>query len=383
MAESDEGAERSHEPTQKRKDDARDEGQILTSKELLTFGGFAVASGMLGMAPVVLPQVLPVWSSYLRFDRADALGDLTNAHIEMAFWHILGIGVAVALPLAAAIIGLQIAIGGMHFIPKSFSFKPDRINPANGLKRMVSVAALVELAKALAKVTVLGAIAWMVVSGRLPALDRLWSNTPATTAVTLGEALVSLMWSMTLGLGLIGGADLGWQIYNMRNQLMMTLQEVKQESKEQNGSPEVKGRLRQLQMEASRRAARRRKALDDVPNATTIITNPTHFAVALRYVPGETRAPMVLAMGKGPMALDIMARGRKSGVSIQQIPVLARALYFTGDIGVEINEQLFTAVAAVLAHVYRLDRGEKSAEPHIDLPPELRFSEFGQPERRN
>ena len=114
------------------------------------------------------------------------------------------------------------------------------------------------------------------------------------------------------------------------------------------------------------------------PRATAIVTNPTHFAVALRYVPGETRAPMIIAMGKGPMALEIMARGRKVGLAPVQIPLLARALYFTGDIGVEIDEQLYAAVAAVLAHVYRLDRGEGSDLPDIDLPPELRFSEFGQ-----
>ena len=109
---------------------------------------------------------------------------------------------------------------------------------------------------------------------------------------------------------------------------------------------------------------------------------PRHFAVAIRYVPGETRAPVILAMGKGPMALEIMERGRKVGLAPVQIPLLARALYFTGDIGAEINEQLYAAVAAVLAHVYRLDRGEGSVTPDIDLPPELRFSEFGQREAR-
>jgi flagellar biosynthetic protein FlhB len=201
-------------------------------------------------------------------------------------------------------------------------------------------------------------------------------------AVVMGEATLRLMIGLALGLAAIAVLDVALQIFKMRKQLMMTLQEVKEESKEQNGSPEVKGRLRQMQMQASRDGAKRRRALDDVPRATAIVTNPTHFAVAIRYVPGETRAPVILAMGKGPMALEIMARGRKVGLAPVQIPLLARALYFTGEIEAEINEQLYAAVAAVLAHVYRLDRGEGSAPPDVNLPPELRFSEFGQNEAR-
>ena len=122
------------------------------------------------------------------------------------------------------------------------------------------------------------------------------------------------------------------------------------------------------------------KALPDVANATAVITNPTHFAVAIRYVQGDTRAPVILAMGKGPMAQQVMERGRKVGLAPLQVPLLARALYFTGEIGAEINEQLFAAVAAVLAHVYRLERGEGSNLPEVEVPPELRFNEFGRME---
>jgi flagellar biosynthetic protein FlhB len=130
-------------------------------------------------------------------------------------------------------------------------------------------------------------------------------------------------------------------------------------------------------MEAGRRGAERRRALADVPRATTIVTNPTHFAVALRYVPGESGAPVVLALGKGPMAQEIILRGRAAGVQVLRAPVLARALYFTGDIGAEIDERLFGAVAAILAHVFRLDRGQPSEMPEVALPDEMRFDEFG------
>lgn len=380
MAEADDGAERSHEPTQKRKDDAREEGQVLTSKEALVFAGFAVATGLLTMAPAVLPGLVPVWSDYLRIGRGEDLGDLVTQRIGAAFWHILGASVVVALPLMLAIVGLQAVLGGLHWSPKAMAFNPARINPGAGLARMVSSTALMELAKAIGKVLVLCGISWLVVSGMLPLLGRMDQLEAGAALGVLGGAVVKLVSALTLGLAAIGAADLAWQIVAMRKKLMMTFEEIKKESKEQNGSPEVKGRLRQLQMEASRKGASQRRALEDVPRATAIVTNPTHFAVAIRYVPGETRAPVILAMGKGPMAIEVITRARKVGLEPLQIPLLARALYFTGDIGAEINEQLFAAVAAVLAHVYRLERGEGSHLPEIEVPEDLRFDEFGKAE---
>lgn len=377
MAEQDDGAERSQEPTQKRKDDAREEGRVLTSKEAMVFAGFAVATGLVAVAPVFVPQMIDLWANYFRLGAAADLGDITAARIGAGFRHILGLSVAVALPLALAVIGLQAALGGLHFAPKALGFKPDKINPLSGLKRMVSPAALVELVKALVKVVALGATAWVILLDMLPSMDRLWSVSAADAGTVMADGLLSLMVGLAVVLLVIGGLDVGWQWISLRKGMMMTLQEVKQESKEQNGSPEVKGRMRQLQMEASRRAARERKALSDVPRATAVITNPTHFAVAIRYVPGDTRAPVIVAMGKGPVAAEIRDRARKAGIAQLRIPLLARALYFTGDIGTEIAEGLYSAVAAVLAHVYRLDRGEAGIDPEVDLPPELRFDEHG------
>lgn len=379
MAE-DDGAEKSQEPTQKRKDDAREDGSVLTSKEAMIFAGFAVGTGMMALAPAVMPAMLPRFSGYFAMGRVADLDGIVAARIGTAFWQVLGVAVAVAVPMVIATIAVQIVMGGLHWSPKAMGFKASRIDPLAGLKRMFSGNALVELGKAVAKVVVLGAIAWGMVGGMLPVLDRLWQLTPGAAATVMGSAVMRLMAGLVLGLAAIAAIDVAWQVIKLRKQLMMTLQEVKEENKEQNGSPEVKGRMRQLQMQASRESSKRRRALDDVPRATAIVTNPTHFAVALRYVPGETRAPVILAMGKGPMAQEIIARGRKVGLAPVQIPLLARALYFTGDIGAEINEQLYAAVAAVLAHVYRLDRGEGSSVPDIEVPPELRFGEFGQRE---
>ncbi|MEN9410075.1 MAG: hypothetical protein RL216_2049 [Pseudomonadota bacterium] len=380
MAETEDGAEKSQEPTEKKKDDAREEGQVLTSKEAMVFAGFAVGTGVLALAPAVLPELVPIFAGYFRLESAAELDGLVSARIGAAFWQVLLVAVVAGVPMALAIVAVQGSLGGVHWSPKALEFKGNRIDPLAGLGRMFSAMAAGELVKAIAKVVVLGAIAWAMMSRDVTTLAGLWDAETGVALALLGEAALGLMWGLALGLAGIAALDVAWQVFQLRKQLMMTLQEVKEEAKEQNGSPEVKGRMRQLQMQASRQAAKRRAALDDVPRATAIVTNPTHFAVALRYVPGETRAPVILAMGKGPMALEIMARGRQVGLAPVQIPPLARALYFTGDIGMEIDEQLYAAVAAVLAHVYRLDRGEGSVLPDIDLPPELRFGENGQPE---
>ena len=157
----------------------------------------------------------------------------------------------------------------------------------------------------------------------------------------------------------------------------MTLKEVKDESKQTHGSPEVRAKIRRMQMQKSQESARQRDALDNVGSATAVITNPTHFAVALKYAAGQAGAPQVVAMGRGPMALQIIDRAKDARVTTLRIPMLARALYFTSEIGSEIAEGLYNAVAVILAYVFRIDSGESLDMPELTLPPELRFDENG------
>ena len=157
----------------------------------------------------------------------------------------------------------------------------------------------------------------------------------------------------------------------------MSKQEQKDEHKQTDGSPEVKAKIRRMQMESSANAARQQAALEDVPHATAIITNPTHFAVALQYDVGSSNAPKILAMGRGKIAEMIIERGNESKITIFQSPLLARALFFSGDIGAEIPEMLYQAVAVVLAYIYRVDRGENLERPDVELPKDMRFDEFG------
>lgn len=380
MADSD-SEEKSQEPTEKRKRDAREDGQILTSKETFVFATLAGGTGLLVLFSGLGPTLSGRWQSYFRFGAAPDLDILVTEKL-VQFWteFLLG-GLIFATPIAFAVIGLQLAMGGINFSGKSMLPKFSRIDPMQGLGRMVSMQALVELAKGILKVVVLGGLSWMSLGPQLQDFGGLAAVETPVGLSFIWDSMIMLMAWLCLGLAGIGAIDLAWQILSMRKKLMMSFQEIKEESKESNGSPEVKGRLRRLQMEASQRGAQQRAALVDVPNATTIVTNPTHFAVALRYVPGETSAPKILAMGKGPMAQEIMAIGKSAGVRITQSPPLARALYFTGQIGSEIREELFGAVAAILAHVYRLDRGEYEDLPEIDLPESLHFNEFGKPVR--
>ena len=157
----------------------------------------------------------------------------------------------------------------------------------------------------------------------------------------------------------------------------MSRQDQKDEYKQTEGSPEVKAKIRRMQMETAANSTKQREAVKDVTEATAVITNPTHFAIALKYEVGAPGAPKVLAMGRGKIAEEIMEKASEHEVTIFQSPLLARALYYTSSIGEEISEKLYSAVAIALAYIYRLDQGESLIKPIIDVPGDLQFDEFG------
>lgn len=379
MAENEDGQEKSFEPTERKKEQAREEGKVVTSKEMFVFISLAMGTLMIAALQGTLGGVSGHWAGYLRVPEGADLDSLIMANISQAWNDVLFAGLIVSVPVAIAIILLQLAMGGINFAPKAAGFKAEKINPLAGIKRMFSKQALVDLVKSVLKVVFLAAVAVVVLQGMLPDIDRMWAaDAGSATAAIIRDAAL-LMAALTVVLAMIGALDLAWQMYSLRESLMMTFKEVKDENKEANGSPEIKSKLRQMQYESSRRAAKERAALTDVPQATAIVTNPTHFAVAMRYVPGEMEAPVVLASGKGHMAREIIRIGASAGINNVRIPLLARALYFTTDIGMQIDERLYTAVAALLGYVYQLDRGFAVDVPDIDLPAELHLNEFGKP----
>jgi flagellar biosynthetic protein FlhB len=237
--------------------------------------------------------------------------------------------------------------------------------------------ALVELGKSILKVVLLFGIATAIMFQIMPGVLNFPSLTLPKMLEVMRYVIPLLICALLVVLAIIAAIDYFWQRYTHIKQLRMSRQDLKDEFKQTEGSPEVKAKIRRMQAETATRGAQQREALDDVANATAVITNPTHFAVALRYEVGDQAAPVILAMGRGIIAQQIIERAETAQVSVFRSPILARALYFTGDIGAEISQSLYNAVAVVLAYLYRLEKGEALQLPDVDVPEDMQFNEFG------
>ncbi len=266
-----------------------------------------------------------------------------------------------------------VLLGGWSLSAKAMAPKLDRINPLKGLKRMFSAESLMELFKAIAKVLLVGLVAWLCLNystSKLLLLDEM----PVLGAIveaskTLG--LAALLMSLTMLV--IAAIDVPFQIHQHTQKLKMTLEEVKKEMKQSEGSPEMKGRVRQRQREFAQA-----RMMSDIPTADVVITNPTHFSVALKYAADGSGAPVVVAKGADLIAFKIREVASANDVTIVEVPPLARAIYFTTDIGFEIPDKLYLAVAQILAYVFQLKQhslGKKPVLPDVDVPQELRFDE--------
>ena len=379
--ENQDGQEKTEEPTQQRLQKAAEDGQLLTSKEMMVFT--TLAMGLLlfmGIAPF-FDIGLGAWSQLFVIDSVENLETLGLAKIRYGFWLIILATLIFGVPLVIITVLTQLAVGGLNFSNKAYNFKPNKINPIAGLKRIFSVKGLVELGKAVLKVVLLFSIGALVILQQLPSIMKLSFSSLGHGLGRVVELFPYLIGALLIALLIIGAIDFAWQRYSHKKQLMMTLKEVKDESKQTHGSPEVRAKIRRMQMQKSQESARQRDALENVGSATAVITNPTHFAVALKYTAGQAGAPEVVAMGRGPMALQIIDRAKEAHVTTLRIPMLARALYFTSEIGGEIAEGLYNAVAVILAYVFRIDSGESMDMPELTLPPELQFDENGNPEK--
>lgn len=380
MAEGEDGQEKTEEPTQKRRDDAREEGRILSSREMFVFTALALATLALTILPGFLQRIPSLWAASFVLAPGPDLDALAVTRLGDALWTVAAAGLIAGLPFVTIAIGTQLSIGGLVFAPKAMGPKWSKLNPLAGLKRMVSAQSGVELAKAILKVALLIGAGGMALWGMLPALDRTAGMQTGDALAVFGQALTRVLAALTLVLAAIGALDLMWQIHSHTNSLKMSREELKQEYKNSEGSPELKGRIRQLQYQAARRTAER-ASVPNAAQATAIITNPGHFAVALRYDPGQPGAPVILAMGRDLVARDIRQVGRRRAIPMLSAPPLARALYFAGRIGQEIPVDLYAAVATLLAHVWRLEQGLAEPMPDIDLPETLRFDANGRRER--
>ena len=378
MAENENGADKSEEPTAKRLRESREKGQIARSRELSTvavtvggIGGLLASGGGLASSLMMLMQGSFELSRESLLDESSMARLLTSSGL-LALEAVLPLLVVL---LIVSIVG-PVSLGGWLFSAKAMAPKFSRMNPGAGLKRMFSAKALVELLKALGKFLVVLTVALLVLNAYEDDLLSI-AKQPLDLAIMHSVEVVGwcALW-MACGLILIAAVDVPFQMWDNKQKLMMTKQEVKDEYKDSEGKPEVKSRIRQLQREAAQR-----RMMQAVPEADVVITNPTHFAVALKYDGGKGGAPLLVAKGGDFVALKIREIAQEHQVTVLESPALARAVYYSTELDQEIPAGLYLAVAQVLAYVYQLRQYRagkgKRPEPLNDLPipPDLRRDE--------
>jgi len=378
MAEESAG-EKSFAPTQQRRREAARKGDVLRSKEWATaaaLGAGALALAALG--PWLAEGLAGVARAALVFDRAALDAFTPAAALGAAALGVLPPVMALGLAVAGFTLASQLLLGGAQgrFVAGNAAFKPSRINPLNGLKRIFGWHGLIELAKGLIKLALLGGIAAWWARGHLPGLMALGAA-PITAQVKGALAAAQgLIGALLIGLLAIAAIDWPLQRFQRDKRLMMSREELREELKQAEGSPEMKAARRQRQRDLARGGVARAMA-----EAQFLITNPEHFAVALRYDPARAPAPLVLAKGRGEVALAMREIAREKGLPVLEYPTLARALYFTTRPGQMVREELYVALAALVAFVMALKRGQAPVRPRIAVPEALRFDADGRPAR--
>ncbi len=374
MADQDSDLEKTESPSQRRLDQAREEGQVARSRELSTFAVLmAGGAGVWLMGSSLMQNLISLIHEGLKLDTGLAfhseqllprLHELSMATL-MAFLPLLGL-----LLLVAAFSPLL--LNGWLFSLKPLQPNFSKLNPINGIGRMFSTNSLMELVKAVAKALVVGGIGALVIWHNRNGVLELVSE-PVTRAI---PHLGSLVWgsfaAIMGGMLLIVAVDVPFQLWETNKKLKMTKEEVRQEAKETEGDPQVKARIRSMQREMARR-----RMMSEIPKADVVVTNPTHYSVALKYSENKMGAPVVVAKGSHLMAAKIKEIAKANNVPILEAPPLARALHKHCDLGQSIPEALYSAVAEVLAYVYQLRRykqvgGAYPLEPHeLPVPKEL------------
>jgi flagellar biosynthesis protein FlhB len=361
-------AEKTEPASARRLEQAREEGDVPRSRELATFTVLMTAGAGLWMTGGGLVRQLNAsMVSGLALTREQIYNP--GVLIERVTSDIAQVMLA-CLPLAAAIMLVALAspllIGGWLFSSKAFMPNFGKLNPVKGLGNMFSKNALVELFKAVAKTVVVGAVAYLVIVNQKDAVFGLAVEELRSGSAHMVDMLASAFLFIVGGLGLIAAIDGPYQMWHYSDKLKMTRQEVIQESKESDGNPQIKGKIRQMQREMAQR-----RMMDAVPTADVVVTNPTHYAVALKYGDGERGAPRVVAKGADVIAARIRELAKENNVAMLEAPALARALHKHTEIGDEIPEALYSAVAEVLAYVFQLRAFKKGGGKHPDRPGKL------------
>ncbi len=367
------GQERTEEATPRRLEQARERGQVPRSRELNTLlVTLTAAVGLLSFSGQFVASLAEVMRRGFTLTREQIQDPSWMGRLfgELLFTAARDFAPLILLLIIAAL-AAPMALGGWSFSTEALNFKAERISPLAGLKRIFSWQGLVELGKALIKFSLMMGVGWLLVRHYTPELMQLARGDLLVGFAREGGILLWGFLFLACALLIVAAADIPFQIWEYGHGLKMTRQELRDESKESDGRPEVKGRLRRMQREMSKR-----RMMAEVPNADVVITNPSHYAVALRYDGAKMSAPSVVAKGADLIALRIREIATQAGVPVITAPMLARSLYHYADLEREIPGGLYQAVAQILAFVYKLRRtgvGTANKEFHdLPIPEELR-----------
>ncbi len=354
--------EKTEAPSPRRLEQAREEGQVPQSRELSTFLVTVTgAAALLLLGNWMATRIAGVVRNGFAFDRATVFDhvlmlDVLNRMLSGALLTLMPLFFILLIAAVAA----PVLLGGLVFAPKALGPNFGRMNPIQGLGRMFSVHGLAEMVKAILKSLVVGGVASLVLWMNKDHLFDLMVEPLEVGMADFSSIVAFAALLIALSLGLLALMDVPFQLWQYQKKLRMTKEEVKRENKEQEGDPMVKGRIRALQREMARR-----RMMAEVPKADVVVTNPTHFSVALRYDAERMGAPVVVAKGRGELALKIREIAAEHGVPMLEAPPLARALYAHCELEASIPAALYTAVAEVMAYVYQLDAWIKQG----GLPP--------------
>ncbi|HIE54594.1 MAG TPA: flagellar type III secretion system protein FlhB [Chromatiaceae bacterium] len=368
MAENPSSQERTEQPTPKRLKDAREKGQVPRSRELNTLVVLMVsAAGLLLLGRGMAQDFTRIMQRGFSLEREMVMD---SAAVTQYLASSIGEGLLLMAPLfglllVAAILG-PLGLGGWSFSTKAIAFKMEKLNPVKGLGRIFSAKGLMELAKTLAKFLLVAAASAVILWSQLGDLLSLSGESVEQALVHAGTLCLWAFLLISSVRILVALVDVPFQLWQHKKQLKMTLKEVKDEQKETEGSPEMKGRIRAAQREMAQR-----RMMQEVPGADVVITNPTHYSVALRYDQEGADAPKVVAKGTDLIALQIRRIAEANGVPVVAAPPLARALHALAELDREIPAELYVAVAHILAYVYQLNTASGRDVPPPPAPEEL------------
>ncbi len=369
----DEFGEKTEAPTPKRKQKAFDDGQVLRSREFATALVVLAGCGWLALfGPALMAACKALMVTSFSFGSGDIDDFQPMRSLSIAGWQIAPPMIAMFVITLIAAIFSQAGLGALTFNGKLMAPKASRINPASGLKRIFGPQGWIELGKSLLKVILLGTIGYYMLWHVSSQSIGLASSDIERSVGALGSMLTGTLFAMAAGLVVIAGIDLPIQIIQLLQKLRMSKQEIKDEHKESEGNPENKAAQRQRRHDLAKRNMRKA-----VSEAHVVLTNPTHFAVALRYDRGRDQVPVVVAKGRGVTAQAIRELAAESRVTTLEYPMLARAIYYTSREGQEVRDDLYMAIATVLAFVFGINAQAGAAPPPVTVPQTARFDENG------